>query len=86
MACKHCWSREETKHNPACPIAIGTNEAMEKWREGYSKGFFPDFDESRIEATSLCRYYDTTWALGYRAGDNDLEGQIDAAAQARCFG
>lgn len=77
--CQYCWYPQEVveKHHMGCPLDGGS---MRDWEEGANAGF--NFGWGDI---SLPRTPSKSFLLGFRVGENDIECQIEAAAETEFY-
>ena len=79
--CEHCWHppREikglEGLHNPGCPTLDPAN--MADWKQGRAYGF----RDNHIESWRY-PYYKPAFILGWRVGKDEIDGLVEAAAEA----
>jgi hypothetical protein len=72
--CRNCGRADG--HLDACPVQIGTPEAMAEWKRGYEYGF----EDNYIHPYSL-KLYSPSFCLGYGIGKDRIDRLVEQAVE-----
>lgn len=79
--CRYCRHPLPDKHREGCPAAIGTEEAVARWKSGYCH--CEHYEDDRLPEGGDWNRYGSTYCLGWLAYLAFIDECIESAIQSR---